>query len=163
MYMIRLNRVGEDITACKKAAPLCLVDVVALVIKYIIENNIVESALSGTQGMRSLGFATSWFGNKIWVIRMVDFLHCVSLFLIVYFVCTSIAAVLKELGCEKKALYGQLVWKLQLAASILYMIASFLLKESITSLSARADFAVSVCYIIFLYMSYRVLSTQNKE
>ncbi len=171
MCMMGLYRVGKEIGACKKAAVLCFVDAVAIMLRFRIEHDSISSAMCGTQGVRLVGCGSGMkemidavhnaalflmYGKE----KMIDTVHCAALFLMVYFVCTSVAAVLKELGAEEIVRSAQIVWKTQLVVSIFYLIVSFWPVQSLIYLSAFEDFVASVCFLVFLYKSYQVLSAQ---
>lgn len=169
MCMLSLYKVGEDIGACRKAAALCLADIAVFVLRHIIQADrindatyIIFNAISGTRGWRLL--EREWSGIEQWADTIADIVHCVVLFLMVYLVCTSVAAVLKELDAGKIAGFGQIVWKIQLVVSIFYIIVTFLRTGfRLAYLSGFADLAASIFYLCFLYRSYRALGAQDKK
>lgn len=174
MCMIGLYRVGKEIGACKKAAVLCFVDAAAIMLRFKIENNSISSAMSGTQGVRLFGCGSgieemidAAHNAKLFLMygmeKMADIVHAAALFLMVYVVCTSVAAVMKELGAEEIARFGQIVWKTQLVVSIFYMIVSFWPVQSLIYLSAFEDLVASVCFLAFVYKSYHALGALNKK
>lgn len=158
--VVGLYKAGKDISACKKAAVICLLDIAAIVVRYIDEAGgriNLTYIVWGT--LDSLRYGT-------WIGIIAAIIHYVALFLIAYLVCTSVAVVLEELGASKIAKTGQRVWEMQLAAGILFIAGLFsrsMIFYYLSYLSGVADIVASLLYLRFLYRSYRVLDTQDKE
>ncbi|MDE6749424.1 MAG: hypothetical protein K2K21_10275 [Lachnospiraceae bacterium] len=165
MCVTGLCIVGEEIGVYKKAAALCFVDIAALVIRFIVQADgiddityVIHCAIKGmsVNDLRMDGVDT-------WVAVITDIVHCVVIFLMVYFVCTSIASVLEELDAGRIAQFGIMAWKMQLVVGIFYMIVSFFCPgSSLADWSGLANFVAAFLYLRFLYKSFRVLGTQDK-
>ena len=86
-------------------------------------------------------------------------------FLRTYFVCTATSGLLRELGWDRDAYLGDLVWKLTAVCSLVSILLNLI---SFVSLSAAGfldlfisllSLAAGIVYLVFLYRSYhRLLS-----
>lgn len=158
---VGLYKAGKDISACKKATVLCLADTVILVFRFFLQPggiedfNLIIAAAMYDMNWRLDGFV-------IWIDKLAAIAHCVVMFLSILLVSTSIAKVLKELGAEKLAKGSKLVWWMQLAAGVIYLLNVFFPYGVFGDLNNMAVFFSSVFYLRFLYRSYRFLGTQDK-
>ena len=162
---VSLYRMGKEIGTCKKAAALCFVNVAALVIRFIVHADRIHDAsyimyFGAEEGISM--YDEYLEGAAAWIDLIAGIGHCVAPLLAVYFVCTSVAAVMKELGDDEIAKFGQVVWVTNLVMSILYMIVSFLPGLIRTDGGRLALFVASVLYLRFLHASYRALDAQDK-
>lgn len=136
--MVGLYNAGKDIDGCMTAF---YVTIISLVLR------IVAIPFSGNS------FLSTIFGIA----------NSVCSFLAVFFVCTSVAAVLKEVGAADTAAKGESVWKINLgcyAASIIISILSVIPVLNVIAGIAAIVLAIvsivaGVIYIIFLYKSYQ--------
>lgn len=163
---VNLYGMKNDIGTCKKAAALCFADVVALVIRFIVHADQIHDVsyimyFGAEEGMSM--YDEYLEGAAAWIDLIAGIGHCVAPLLVVYFVCTSVKAVMKELGADEVAKFGQIVWVINLVMSILYMIVSFLPRLIRTDGGRLALFVASVLYLSFLHASYRGLVAQDKE
>ena len=162
---VSLYRMGKEIGTGKKAAALCFVDVAALVIRFIVHADRIGDAsyimyFGAEEGLSM--YDEYLEGAAAWIDFIAGIGHRVAPVLAVYFVCTSVAAVMKELGADEIAQFGQVVWVTNLVMSILYMIVSFLPSLIRTDGGRIALFVAYVLYLRFLHASYRVLEEQDK-
>lgn len=163
---LSLYSMGKEISTCKKAAALCFVDVAALVIRVIVHAERIGDAsyimyFGAEEGMNV--YDEYLEGAAAWIDLIAGIGHCVAPLLAVYFVCKSVSAVMKELGADEIAKFGQVVWVTNLVMSILFMIVSFLPELIRTDGSRLALFVAAVLYLRFLHASYRALDAQDRD
>lgn len=84
----------------------------------------------------------------------------------IYFVCTATSILLRELGYEREAASGDLVWKLNaacylviIAASVVALVST-LLGGIVAIVTGIVGIAASIIYIVFLNKSYKALLGQ---
>lgn len=161
-----LYGMGNDIGTFKKAAALCLADVIALVISFIVHigdiDNVTYIMRFAAEGSMSM-YDEYLEGAAAWIDLIAGVVHCIALLLVVYFVCTSVAAVMKEIGDDKIAEFSKKVWMLHLLMGVLYMIVLFRPGLSFADERRFAGFVVSIFYLRFLQNSYRALDAQEEE
>ncbi len=152
---------GKDIGICKIAAALCFADVVALVLKYILQSDGLDDVTYfmhiAAQGINMYDMYLE--GVASWIDITAGIVHYVAPILIVYLVCKSVAAVMKELEENEIAKFGRKVWIINLMTGICYTIDSFLPLPLLTDLIKLANFVAAIFYLRFLYRSYRALDT----
>lgn len=163
---VNLYGMKNDIGTCKKAAALCFADVVALVIRFIVHADQIHDVsyimyFGAEEGMSM--YDEYLEGAAAWIDLIAGIGHCVAPLLAVYFVCTSVAAVMKELGADKITKSAKKVWVMYLVTGILYMIVLFLTRSVLTDWCRLAIFVASVCYLRLLSRSYRTLDTQEEK
>lgn len=161
-----LYRMRKEMSGCRKAAALCFADVAALVIRFIVHVDKMDDIsyimyFAAEEGMNI--YDEYLKGAAAWIDLIVGIVHCVAPLLVVYFVCTSVAAVMKELGVDKIAEFSQKVWKLHLLMGILYMIVLFRPELSFAYERRFANFVVSIFYLRFLQSSYLALDAQDED
>lgn len=84
-------------------------------------------------------------------------------FLMVYFVCAATSGLLREIGQDREAERGGLVWKLNAVCclvAVIIAVAAFTasgLPGSLNSLRRGTSLAAGILYIIFLYESYHLM------
>lgn len=135
--IVGMNQAGQDIPDCKKALILTIV-------------NIVVSILGNVPG---LGTLMSIVGDVV-------------SFLIVFFVCSSVAKVLREIGAAEVAGKGELVWKINFVCDVASIVITILmLIPFINILAAVLSVALAIVaivagiiYLVFLYQSYNALA-----
>lgn len=155
-----LYGMGKDIGTCKKAAALCFADVVALVIRFIVHADQIHDVsyimyFGAEEGMSMYDEYLKGAAACFDLVAGIG--HCVAPLLVVYFVCASVKAVMKESGGDEIAKFAQEVWVINLVTGILYMIVLFLPRSGLTDLCRLAYFVASVCYLRLLSRSYRAL------
>lgn len=136
--MVGLYGAGKDIEGCKKAFTLTIVNLVISILAAIFSGSTLCSTLFSIAGD-------------------------VVGFLIVYNVCTSVSAVLKELGAADVAAKGESVWKINFGcyvASIIISILSVIPLIKILAGIAAVILAIvalvaGILYMIFLNKSYQ--------
>lgn len=159
-----LYRTGKDIGVCRIAAALCFSDVVALVLKYILQSDGLDDftyVMSiAVEGINMYDKYLEGVAARIDITAGI--VHYVAPILIVYFVCTSVGAVMKELGEDEIVKFGRKVWIINLIMGICYTIDSFLPLPILTDWIKLANFVATIFYLRFLYRSYRALGEQDK-
>ncbi|MDE6663164.1 MAG: hypothetical protein K2K46_07440 [Lachnospiraceae bacterium] len=156
-----LYRTGKDIGTCKIAAVLCFADVVALVLKYILQSDGLDD-FTYVMSIAALGinmYDKYLEGVAAWIDITAGIVHYVAPVLIMYFVCTSVAAVMKELAKDEISKFGRKVLIINLITGICYTIDSFLPLPILTDLIKLANFVAAIFYLRFLYRSYQALDT----
>lgn len=141
MSLLGLNKAGRDIEGCKKAFMLTLIQIV-------------------------LNVLSTFLGAVPVVGLILSLATYVVSFLIVYFVCTSVAAVMREIGQDSIASTGETVYKINLVcyavmiiAVILAMIPALLVIAGIVSIVVSiASVVAEILYMIFLYKSSNALA-----
>lgn len=137
--LIGLNQAGKDIAGCQKAFQFTIAQLVLSVI-----SNFAGSGFIGT---------------------LVSVAYSVMGFLITYFVCSSVAEVLRMRSYDDIASKGDLVWKINLVCYAVEIIVSVLSHIPLLNiLTGPADIIVPVAsliagilYITFLYRSSEAL------
>ncbi len=137
--MIGLYTAGKDIDGCRTAFILTIVNIAIRLVERI-PDSLLQSILGIAEDIISL--------------------------LIVYFVCTSVAAVLKVAGALDEANMGNLVWKINLACygvSIVIGVLLFIpglaaIGKVLAIVTGIAMVVAGILYIIFLYKSSRALA-----
>lgn len=159
-----LYRMGKDIGTCKIAAVLCFADVVALVLKYILQSKGLDDFSYITYiAARGIIMHDMYLkGVAAWIDITAGIVHYVAPVLIVYFVCTSVATVMKELENDEISKFGREVWIINLMIGICYTIDSLLKWSILNDWIKLANFVAVIFYLRFLYRSYRTLSEQDK-
>ncbi len=135
--IIGLNQAGKEIEGCKKALYLTIANIVVNLLGNI-------KVLSGICGI-------------------VDAIISLA---IVYFVCTSVAAVLQSEGHAGVAAKGQKVWNINLVCTIISVICSILaiipliniIAGIITFIVAIVSIYAAILYLIFLKQSSEALA-----
>lgn len=166
LCVVSLYRMGKDIGTYKKAAALCFADVVALVIRFIVHADRIGDVsyimyFGAEEGMSM--YDEYLEGAVAWIDLIAGVVHCVAPLLVVCFVCTSAAAVMRELGVDETAKFAQEVRVTYLVTGILYMIVLFLPWSGLTDLVRFAYFLASVFYLRLLGRSYRALDAKAEE
>ena len=156
-----LYRTGKDIGTCKIATVLCFADVVALVLKYILQSDGLDdfSYIMYVAARGIIMYDQYLEGLAAWIDIAAGIVHYVAPILIVYFVCTSVAAVMKELGEDEISKFGRKVLIINLITGICYTIDSFLPLPILTDWIKLANFVAAIFYLRFLYRSYQALDT----
>lgn len=137
--LMGLNETGKDIKGCKTAFYLTIAQLVLEVLSSSLGTGIIETLLSTA-------------------ISITDFFA-------LYFVCSSVAKVLRTRSCEDIAAQGEMIWKINLAFYIGKIIVSMLtflpILEAfvfpIQIIMVIASLAAGILYITFLYKSSKVL------
>lgn len=135
--LVGLYEAGKQIEGCKKAFTLQIIVLICSVLLAII--GLVP--FLGTLVAAILGIGVS-----------------VISFLAVYSICTSVAAVLSQVGDADAAKAGELAWKIQLACTIVSIVATLLgwipvISSLVGLVSTIVGIVGSVFYIIFLSKS----------
>ncbi len=163
---VSLYRMGKDIGACRKAAVLCFADVAALVIRFIVhadEIDHVSYIMYFAAEERMCMYDEYLKGAAVWIDLIAGIVHRAAPLLAAYFVCTSVAAVMIEVGADKIAKFAKEVWVMYLVTGILYMIVLFLTRSVLTDWCRLAIFVASVFYLRLLSRSYKALDAQGEE
>lgn len=137
--LIGLNEAGKDIEGCKTAFYLTITQLVIAVLLNFLDAGITKTILSTA-------------------ISITDFFA-------LYFVCSSVAKVLRARSYEDIAAKGEMIWKINLAFYIGKIIVSLLtflpllevLVFPIQIIMVVASLAAGILYITFLYKSSKVL------
>lgn len=138
--MVGLYGAGKEIEGCRIAFILTMV-------------NIVLSIFSGL------------FGTSAAVSAIFSTIDGILSFLVVYYVCTSVAEVMKYVGAGDVADRGTLVWKVSLGcylAIVLISVCAVLPALNVVAIFgavivAVVSIAAAILFMIFLYRSYRAL------
>lgn len=139
LSLIGLNEAGRDIGGCKTAFQLTVAELMLNILSGLLGDGILETLVSAASSVAG--------------------------FLALYFVCSSVAEVLRTLSYNDIASRGELVWKINLACYAVEIIMSFLsLVPHLNILAAPAGIMTSVVsviagilYIMFLYKSANAL------
>ena len=163
---VSLYRMGKEIGTCKKAAVLCFADVAALVIRFIVHADQIGDVsyimyFGAEEGMSM--YDEYLRGAAAWIDLMAGVVHCIAPLLVVYLICTIVAAVMKELGVDETAQFAQEVRMTYLVTGILYMVVLFLPRSGLTDLIRFAYFLASVFYLRLLGRGYRALDAHDEE
>lgn len=138
--LVGLNKAGADIDGCKKAFMLSIVKIV-------------------------LNVLIAFLGKVLVLGTILTLLGYVVDFLIVYLVCTSVAAVMREIGQDSVASNGETVYKINLVCyavsivgGILALIPALAIIVGIVSVVVGiAAIVAEILYMIFLYKSSKAL------
>lgn len=141
MSLLGLNKAGRDIEGCKKAFMM-------------------------TIGQIILNVLTNFLGGVPVVGLILNLASYVVSFLIVYFVCTSVAAVMREIGQDSIASTGETVYKINLVCYVVMIVAVILaLIPALLIIAGIVSFVVGIAaivaeilYMIFLYKSSNALA-----
>ncbi len=139
LSLIGLNEAGKDIEGCKKAFQITIVQLALTVISIFTGSGILDTLVSAAV--------------------------IITGFLSTYFVCSSVAAVLRTCSHDDIAAKGELVWKINLicyAARILVSLLSRIPLLNILAFPASivvpiASLIAGILFIVFLYNSSEVL------
>ncbi|MDE7177927.1 MAG: hypothetical protein K2O59_08930 [Lachnospiraceae bacterium] len=162
---VSLYRMGKEIGACRKAAVLCFADVSALVIRFIVHADKIDHVsyiMYFAAEERMCMYDEYLKGAAAWIDLIAGIVHHAAPLLVAYFVCTSVAAIMKGLDAVKIAKFAQEVWVVYLVTGILYMIVLFLPSSVFTDWCRLAIFVASVIYLRLLSKSYRTLDAQKE-
>lgn len=139
--LVGLNNAGKDIAGCKTAFTITIV-------------NLIVSILGGV-----LSFGSATISSVITIVGYV--LSLVS----TYYVCTSVAKVMEQVGAGEVAQKGYTVWKINLVCYIVMIVVAVL--AMIPALAAVAvvmsivvaiiALIAEILYMIFLNQSYKAL------
>ena len=135
LSIVGLYEAGKNVDGCKTAFMITIA-------------NLVLSMVSNFAGAGILGSILSIAG-------------LVLQFLVVYFVCTSVAETLRKTGSEEVAKNGDLVWKINLVCYLANIVISILALIPILNVLALvgsvilviAQLVAAILYLIFLYKS----------
>lgn len=138
--LVGLYGAGKDIAGCKKAFILTIINIVVSIVAGLFGSSAIMSALFG----------------------VVD---SVLSFLVVYFVCNSVAEVLTQIGAADVAATGVTVWKVNLGCYIATIVIAILAVVPLLNvIAAIAGFVVlivsivaAILYMMFLNKSYQAL------
>ena len=137
--MVGLYGAGKDIEGCKKAFTLTIINIVISILASIFSKSTLFSVIFSIAGD-------------------------ICAFLIVYNVCSSVAAILKDKGAADVAAKGESVWKINLGCYVASIVISILAVIPLLNILAGiAGFIVAIIslvagilYMIFLNKSYQV-------
>lgn len=161
-----LYGMGNDIGTFKKAAAMCFADVAALVIRFIVHADKIDHVsyiMYFAAEERMCMYDKYLEGAAAWFDCIAGVVHCIAPLLVVYFVYTAVAAVMKEIGDDKIVEFSKKVWKMNLVTGILYMIVLFVPWSFFTDWIKLANFVAIIFYLRLLSRSYRALDAQNEE
>lgn len=138
--IVGLNQAGKDIEGCKTAFILTIVNLVVSVLKNLFAKAATIALIIGIAG---------------------DVLS----FLVTFYVCTSVAAVMLSIGANDVAAKGETVWKITLVCDIILVVISILSVipglTLIAGISALVTTIVAliaqILYLIFINKSYHAL------
>lgn len=138
--MIGLYQAGKDIGGCRTAFILTLIDVILSVISGLISSSVVTAG----------------------IFSIVD---SILSFLVVYYVCLSVAEVMTGIGANDVAQKGTTVWKVNLGCMIAIIVISVCsVIPGVNVIAALASIVVAivsivaaVLFMIFLNKSYHAL------
>lgn len=140
LSMVGLHQAGRDIEGCKLAFTLTIVNIAVNVVGIVF----AKSPLAA-------------------VFTIADYIIS---FVVVYLVCTSVSAVMEQLGAADVAQKGALVWKINAVCYLIPAVVTILAKlPGFALLAGIISFVVAILsliagilYMIFLGKSSQVLS-----
>lgn len=139
LSLVGLYGAGKDIQGCKNAFIITII-------------NLVVSILTSL-------FATNFLGT------LLSIAGSVLSFLVVYFVCTSVAEVMNQIGAADVASKGETVWKINAVCYVVVIAIAILGRIPVLSAIASvaniavtiASLVASILYMIFLNKSSSAL------
>lgn len=135
--LVGLNGAGKDIAGCKTAFMITIINMVVSVLAAFFKTGIVGTIISIAGEVLSL--------------------------LIIYFVCTSVAEALRQIGANDAADKGITVWKLNLVCYIILIVVQILVNVPVLAIIAGVvaiitgivSLVASILYMVFLNKSYK--------
>lgn len=139
LSIVGLYGAGKDIEGCKTAFIITIINLVVSVLGNVFSSGVFHLLLS------LAGYVLS--------------------FLSTYYVCTSVAGVMNQVGAAEVAQKGITVWKINLVCDIVLVVVAILLYIPGVSLIASiativiaiVQLVASILYMIFLNQSYKAL------
>ncbi len=140
--IVGLNQAGKEIEGCKTAFILTIVNLIVSIVGAFFKTGILYTLFSVATSVLSL--------------------------LVAYYVCTSVAAVMNQIGAADVAAKGITVWKFNLVCYIILIVASVLALIPIINIIAGivaiitsiVAIVAEILYMIFLNKSYHALGVQ---
>lgn len=140
--MVGLNAAGKDIEGCKKAFTITIIGIVVSIVGAFFKTGFLHVLFSIASDVLSL--------------------------LVVYYVCTSVAEVMNQIGASDIAQKGLTVWKINLVCTVISVVATIiglipligLVSTVINVIIAIVGIVAGILYMIFLNKSYKALGVQ---
>lgn len=148
--LVGLVKIRTATPGYKKAFIMMLLSIAGSVLMAVMAATALGSALSGNGGAAA--------GSLMLTLVLTAAVSVFS-FLQIYFVCTSTSSLLREIGEDATASYGDLCWKLNAATYavvILVLVVSIFsagLGGVLNTISQLISLASGTLYIFFLYKS----------
>ena len=137
--MVGLYGAGKDIAGCKTAFTITIISMVVSIVAAFFKTGFLNALFTIASAVLSL--------------------------LVVYYVCTSVAEVMNQIGAADVAQKGLTVWKINLVCTIISVVATLIalipligaVGTVINVVIAIVEVVAGILYMIFLNKSYQAL------